>query len=251
MKSGAGESGLAFDAKATGDIVATTTDAFQWQPSNPDPGQHYCLVGQASNSLDPNVGLPPEAETSSAIDLAAWFSTNGNWGWKNTVFINTDTPDIVDTTHQIQTPGKPEDTATYNIYIECTDVPVGWAFQFTSGVEIPPQEPKNPEDTITKEKAVVVQPNDIIGAHWTLPGGFSADINLSVWFNSEPAKPTTSWNFRINTVTDKVDHIMYASALPLAEYDNPHPAVVAASKTTPIGKEVKCGNIEFLPTNKS
>lgn len=243
MKSGAGGLGLAFDAKATDDIIATTTDAFQWQPSNPDPGQHYCLVGQASNSLDPKVGIPTQ-NFPTAADFSAWFATNGNWAWRNTVFIATDTPDQVDTTHQIQTP---TDSGLYNIYIECIDVPVGWAFQFTSGVEIPPQDPPNPINTITQPKTLVNTPNQIIGAHWTLPGNFGADINVSVWFNGEGPKPTTSWNLRINQVINDVDHVMYANALPLVEYDNPHPTVVAASKATPISKEVVCGNIEFLP----
>ncbi|SCY61662.1 hypothetical protein [Desulfoluna spongiiphila] len=256
MRTSSNADGVKVKAENKGDIVANTEDAFRWEPTTPDPDTHYCIVAQASDSIDPSEGVP-EDNFESAAAWSDWLAQRGNWAWRNTVYVASDSPDLTQTTgHKIQIPGDPVDPPhLYNLYIKCTNVPVGWSFQFTSGtvIELPPGY-DNPVDTLTKPKADVTNPNDNIGGHWYLPAQFMTNISVSVWFNGIPPNSDTKWQLKINEVTDDDTLSLYTTALPIMMHDEPHPKVLewlahnelhATSRDIPIGKEVECGNINF------
>lgn len=247
--------GIQVNAEKKGDIVANTGDAFTWIPNPPEAGTHYCLMCQISDSIDPALGIPTQNFERSS-QWADWLAQRGNWGWRNTVYITDDHPDVPPTTdHHIVIPGKKTDPwQLYNLYIECVDVPVGWSFQFSSGTTIP-MDPKYPNaiNTLTKSKTDVRDGNENIGAHWLLPPQFNTNISVSVWFNGIPPKSTTKWQLRINEVSNDDTLSIYRYGIDLMEYPNPHPTVNkwllynanALKKDMPIGKEIEIGNINF------
>lgn len=259
MPTSSGAEGVLVKADKKGDIVANVDDAFRWEPDPPQPNTHYCIISQVSESMDPTVGIPDENFPSCAA-WSDWLAQRGNWGWRNTVYISSDSPDHTETTdHHIQIPGKKTDPAKlYNLYIECTNVPIGWSFQFSSGTVIP-KSPHydNPIDTLTKSKTNVKDPNENIGAHWHLPPQFNTNISVSVWFNGIAPAKDTKWQLRINEVTKDDSLSIYEFGTEIMDHTDPHPAVQewrkhnveALKKDMPIGKEVEVGNIGFRLPN--
>lgn len=257
MRTSTGADGVKVEVPNTGDIVANTQDAFTWKPTPPEPNTHYCIIAQASDSIDPDEGVP-DHNFQSAAEWSDWLAQRGNWAWRNTVYVSSDSPDLTQTTgHRIQIPGETTDPPKlYNLYLKCTNVPVGWSFQFTSGtvIVLPPGHEANPVNTLTKPKTDVNNPNDNIGGHWYLPSQFMTNISVSVWFNGIPPNSDTKWQLKINEVTDNDSlGIYHSEGMPIMMYDNPHPGVLKwmarndslSVRDIPIGKEVECGNINF------
>lgn len=257
MKTSSGAEGVKVQADKENDIVANTEDAFTWVPTPPQAGTHYCIMAQASTSMDPSEGIPAD-NFESAAKWADWLAQRGNWGWRNTVYISSDRPDLTETTHHhIVIPGKKGDPYNlYNLYIKCTQVPKGWSFQFTSGTRIPPNpdtQHQNPVNTLSKTKTNVTDPNDNIGAHWYLPPQFNTNISVSVWFNGIPPQKGTKWQLKINQVSDDPSLSIYEHGADIMEHNDPHPRVMewkehnlkALQDDMPIGKEVEVGNINF------
>lgn len=159
--------------------VSTSTDGqvvvgespFIWSPQSIN-NDHYCLISRIETSTHPN----PIPEDGTIDDFTAYVLNNRGVGWRNVILVKGDTP-----TWQVPVNLSVTNACQLLIQLECANVPLGCAVQFTCGTEGP-----DPQLTLNKT-LITTQPNQTMGIWSQLPESFDSTITVSFWLNQNKA----------------------------------------------------------------
>jgi hypothetical protein len=154
--------------------VAVGQAPFVWSPAQISD-DHYCMISRVVTANNPN----PVPDDGTIDDFTKYVLNNRGVGWRNVTLVRGDTP-----SWQVPVNLRVTDACQLLIQVETTNVPLGCAVQFACGIEGP-----NPP-LILAPTQITTSPNQTVGIWSQLPQGFSADITVSFWLNSNPALPS-------------------------------------------------------------
>ncbi len=151
--------------------IAVGDNPFTWRPSQPQPGDHYCLIARTSTAEHPN---PVPGPFSSMDAWVTFLRDNPGFAWRNVSTITRDTPSLqVDVQLSV-----PEQCQLY-VLLGTQNVTPGAAMQFTCATG-------GPDPLLILPKTVISQPSMLAGVLSNVPAGFNSAVTVSFWKNGQP-----------------------------------------------------------------
>ncbi len=179
LKTSTGASTVPVSAAKLGDIVVGA-DPFVWTPQMPNPGDHFCLVGQVVTPSHPN----PIPATGSISDFASWVANNRGIGWRNVVVVNSGSPTLTQSVSYSQG----TEAGSMYVAIQGTGIPAGAQVSFSSGTP-------GPVPLINMAPYTATGSDFLVGIPTSIPANFSTNISYSYYANG--TKPLPGWSITI------------------------------------------------------
>ncbi|MDQ0960889.1 hypothetical protein QFZ66_004767 [Streptomyces sp. B4I13] len=146
--------------------VAVGDSPFVWRPSQPQPGDHYCLIARTVTADHPD---PVPGRFSSMDDWVSFLRHNPGFAWRNVAVVTRDTPSQqVDVRLSV-----PEDCRLY-LLLRSENIPPGCAMQFTCGTS-------GPNPLLVLPRTVITGVSMFAGVVSDVPAGFDSAVTMSFW----------------------------------------------------------------------
>jgi hypothetical protein len=147
---------------------------------SPDtPKDHYCMIAISETQQETPPQPPFPGYMRNLDDFVAWVARNQNVAWRNTADQHVSGPGAC-WNWASPIPGPEQGPATFNVGIQCQNMPVNSQYQFT----VPGgQNAQGSWPSLDSGKRTIGKPNEAYTLQTTWPGGVTATMNITWWAN--------------------------------------------------------------------
>jgi hypothetical protein len=172
---------------------------------SPDtPQDHYCMIAISETQQETPPQSPFPGYMPTLNDFVAWVARNPSVAWRNTVDQHVSGPGA-EWNWPSQIPGPDQGPATFNIGIQCQNMPVESQYRFT----VPGgQNAQGNWPSLDSGQRTIGKPNEGYTLQTTWPGGVMATMNIEWWANGKTPQPGATIVPYIGMPTSMLDGIV-------------------------------------------